>query len=87
MMGPALSFCVVMSINKLPMKGAVHENDTSTSVSAIKKMPEILCIFALESALLVHEDGSVISNAPRNDMPNTINNTNTKMLNAALVDI
>ena len=69
------------------MKGAVHEKDTSTSVSAIKKIPEKLLVLAFESTLFVHEAGSVISNAPKNDTPKTMNNTNTKILNRALVEI
>lgn len=85
--GPSLSFCCVTSTNKFPIKGAVHENDTSTSVSAIKKIPEKLFVPAFESTLLVHEEGNVISNAPKKDIPKTMNSINTKMLNAALVDI
>ena len=69
------------------MKGAVHEKDTNTSVSAIKKIPEKLLWLAFESTLFVQEAGSVISNAPKNDTPKTMNNRNTKILNTALVEI
>jgi len=87
MMGPSLSFCCVTSTNKFPIKGAVHENDTNTNVRAIKKIPEKLLVLAFESTLLVQEEGNVISNAPKKDIPKTMNNKNTKILNAALVDI
>jgi len=53
----------------------------------MKKMPEKLWWLAFESILLVHEEGSLISKAPKNDTPNTMNNTNTKILNIALVEI
>jgi hypothetical protein len=69
------------------MKGAVHENETNTNVSAIKKIPEKLLMFAFESALFVHEDGRVISKAPRNEIPNIINNAKTKRLKIALLEI
>lgn len=85
--GPSLSFCWVTSINKFPMKGAVHENETNTNVSAIKKMPEKLCVPAFESTLFAHADGNLISKAPRKDMPKNMNNTKTKILKTALVDI
>jgi hypothetical protein len=85
--GPSLSFCWVTSTNKFPIKGAVHEKETSTRVRAIKKIPEILLVLAFESILLVQEDGSVISNAPKNEIPKTINSRNTKMLKTALVEI
>jgi hypothetical protein len=85
--GPKRSFCCDTSTSKLPIKGAVHEKETNTSVSAIKKIPEKLLLLAFESTLFVQEDGNVISNAPRNDIPKTIDNINTKILKAALVEI
>ena len=51
--------------------GPVQENDTTTSVKAIKKMPRKLVVLAFASLLFVQLDGSVISNAPRNEKPNT----------------
>ena len=84
--GPTRSFCFVTSTNKSPMKGAVHEKDTNTSVSAIKKIPKRLLWLAFESTLFVQEAGSVMSNAPKNDTPKIMNNTNTKILNTALVE-
>ena len=84
-MGPILSFCWLTSINKLPIKGAVHENETSTNVKAIKNIPEKLPMLDFESILLVQAAGSVISKAPRKDMPNSTNKTKTKMLKIALL--
>jgi hypothetical protein len=69
------------------MKGAVHEKETNTKVRAIKKIPERLLVFDLESTLFVQAAGNVISNAPKNDIPKIMNKTNTKILNTALVDI
>lgn len=85
--GPSLSFCCVTSTNKFPINGAVHEKETNTNVRAMKKIPEKFCVLAFESTLLVHEEGNVISNAPKKDIPKTMNSTNTKILNTALVDI
>ena len=52
--------------------GPVHENDTRTSVSAIKSTPTSPPRFEFESALLISELGRTISKAPRNDAANTI---------------
>jgi glycopeptide antibiotics resistance protein len=49
-------------------------------------MPEKLLTFAFESTLFVHAEGTVISNAPRNEIPKKTNNAKTKRLNAALVE-
>ena len=38
------------------------------------------------SILLLHDEGSVISNAPKNDAANTTSSRQKKMLNTALVD-
>ena len=87
MMGPSRSFCLLTSTNKFPIKGAVHENDTSTNVKAIKKIPEKLLRLALESTLLVNAEGTVISKAPRNEIPNKANSAKTKRLKIALLEI
>ena len=50
-----------------PTIGPVHENDTSTSVSAMKKTPGRPPRSALRSLRLTIQPGSVISNAPKND--------------------
>jgi len=53
----------------------------------MKNIPEKLCVLAFASTLLVHEEGRVISKAPKKDIPKIIKSTNTKMLNTALVEI
>jgi hypothetical protein len=44
-------------------------------------------VLAFASTLLVHEEGKVISKAPKKDIPKIIKRTNTKMLKMALVEI
>ena len=56
-----------------PTIGPVHENDTSTSVSAMKKMPARPPFSEFLSLLLTSDDGSTISNAPKKDAANTMN--------------
>src|SRR5687767_11299169 len=57
MIGPRRACCWLTSTKRFPMNGAVHENETNTSVSAIKNIPEKLLVFAFESALFVHLAG------------------------------
>ena len=79
---------VVVSTNSRPMMGAVHENDTSTSVKAMRKMlSSPLVVEAFESTALAHESGSLISNHPKNDRAKTTNSRNRKMLKTAFVDM
>jgi hypothetical protein len=85
--GPSLSFCLLTSISKFPIKGAVHENDTNTNVKAIKKIPLKLLRLAFESTVFVHDAGRVISNAPKKEIPNKTNNAKTKRLKTALLEI
>ena len=49
-------------------------------------MPPKLVNPALESVLLVHEDGNVISNAPRNEIPNITKMAKKKRLAIQLVE-
>ena len=68
------------------MIGPVHENETNAKVNAIRKMlnkPVVLSDLA--SILVDHDDGRVISNAPRNEDANTTNSKQKKILNTALV--
>ena len=51
------------------MIGPVQEKETTTNVSAIKKIPIKLPVLALLSALLLHELGKLISKAPKNEIP------------------
>ena len=79
---------VVVSTSSNPMIGAVHENDTSTNVNAIRKIEiKPLVADALESTLSAHEEGSLISNQPKKLRANTTKSRNRKILNTALVDI
>ena len=55
-----------------PTIGPVHENDTSTSVRAMKKTPSRPPRSALRSLLLTIQPGNVISNAPKNDAAKTM---------------
>ena len=68
------------------MIGPVQENDTKANVNAIRKMlsnPVVLSDFS--SIFVDHDDGNVISNAPRNEAANTTNSRQKKILNTALV--
>ena len=68
--------------------GAVHENDTSTSVNAMRKMESSpLVVVALVSTLLAQLSGSLISNQPKNDRAKTTSSRKSRILNTALVDM
>ena len=69
------------------MMGPVHENDTNVSVNAMRKMLSKPLVFSdFWSILLLHDEGRVISKAPKNDAANTMSNSQKKMLNTALVE-
>ncbi len=75
------------STNKVPIIGPVHENDTNAKTKAIKRMLSMPDVdSALASNFVDHDDGSVISNAPKNEMAKTINNRKNRILKNALVD-
>ena len=57
----------VERIRTLPTIGPVQENDTNTSVRAMKKIPIKPPLSACRSLLLTIQLGSVISKAPKND--------------------
>ena len=79
---------VVVSTSSRPMMGAVHENDTSTSVKAMRKMERRpLVVEAFVSTALAQLPGSLISNQPKNDRAKTTSKRNRKMLNTAFVDM
>ena len=69
------------------MIGAVQENDTSTSVNAIKniEMRPVACE-ALESTELAQLSGNLISNQPKNEKAKATSNANKKMLKTAFVE-
>jgi hypothetical protein len=62
------------------MKGPVHENDTITVVSAIKKAPINPPLSAFESVLLTKLLGRTISNTPKNDIAKTMNRVKNNKL-------
>ena len=62
-----------------PTIGPVQENDTSTRVSAMKKIPARPPLSEFWSLLLTNDEGSVISNAPKKEAAN-IMNTMKKMI-------
>ena len=67
------------------MIGPVHEKDTRVRVNAMRKMLSMPLVFSdLASILLLHDEGSVISNAPKNDAAKTTSKRQKKMLNMAL---
>ena len=72
-------------ISTEPTMGPVHENDTSTSVRAMKKMPARPLESALESVLLTIHEGIVISNAPKNDAAKTMNTRKKRMFGSQCV--
>ena len=64
----------------------MQENDTITSVAAIKKMLSIpVVLLAVLSILLLNDWGSVISNAPKNEMAKITSNAKNSKLHHALV--
>ena len=70
------------------MMGPVHENDTNTSVNAMKKMLRKPVVdSALLSIALDQRDGSFISNAPKNDTAKTTRSAKNSTLNSAEVAI
>ena len=63
----------VERIRTLPTIGPVQENDTNTSVRAMKKIPIKPPLSACRSLLLTIQLGSVISKAPKNDAAKIMN--------------
>ena len=69
------------------MMGPVQEKDTNESVKAIKNIPTKPPLSETESALLIIQLGSVISNAPKNDKAKMKKMMKNKRLKNALLDI
>jgi len=85
--GPIVTPSAAASTSNVPIIGPVQENDTSTSVNAIKKrLPIPDEESALESIRFVHDDGRVRSNAPKNDMAKTTSSRKKKILKMAFVE-
>ena len=74
------------STSNVPTIGPVQENETTAKANAIKKMPTIPPLSALESIFVAHELGKTISNAPKNESANTTNKAKKIKLNVTLVD-
>ena len=64
----------------VPTIGPVHENDTSTRVSAMKKIPISPPLSAFLSDLFTSDVGSTISKAPKNDAAKIMNTTKKMIL-------
>ena len=85
--GPVKSPIPAASTSSVPMIGPVHENDTNVSVNAIKKMLRSPVVAsALLSILFAHESGSLMSNAPKNEIANTTSIAKKMMLKMAFVE-
>ena len=69
-----------------PTIGPVQENDTSTSVRAIKKTPARPFLSLPLSALSVHFEGRVISNAPKKEAAKAMNITKNSRLGSQWVE-
>ena len=67
------------------MIGPVQEKETTASVRAMKKIPKKLPVPALLSALVDQEEGSVISKAPKKEIPNRRKRAKKKRLAIQLV--
>ena len=67
--------------------GPVQENDTRTSVKAMRKMESRPVVFSdFWSILFDQLEGSVSSKAPKNEAAKTMSSRAKKMLNSAFVD-
>ena len=87
MVGARMLPDVETSTNRKPIIGPVQEKDTKASVKAMRKMlSKPVVDSALLSTALLHEEGKVISNAPKKLAANTNSNRQKKMLNIALVE-
>ena len=74
------------STSRKPMMGPVHENETSESVKAMRKMLSRPVVFsALLSTAAPHDSGSVISNPPKKLAANTTSMRKNRMLKMAFV--
>ena len=63
-----------------PAKGPVQENETKTSVNAMKNTPSNPPLSDFASTLLTKLEGKTISNAPKKEMPKKIKIAKNKRL-------
>ena len=73
------------STNTVPTIGAVQENDTSTSVNAMKKAPTYPPLSACLSDLFTNQAGNTISNAPKKEAAKTMNMIKKQILGSQFV--
>ena len=86
MVGATMSPCVETATSRKPTMGPVHEKDTKARVKAMKKMDSRPVVFSdFSSILFDQEDGSVSSNAPKNEAAKTMSSRAKIMLKMALV--
>jgi hypothetical protein len=78
---------VETSTKRKPMIGPVHEKETKVKVNAIKKIATIpLAFSALLSTAVLHEEGKVISKAPKKEAAKITNIKKKMMLKMAFVE-
>ena len=65
----------------------MQEKETNVNVNAMKNNPRIPPLSEAESTLFTHEDGSVISNAPRNEAAKMKNKRKRNKLRNTLLAI
>ena len=84
--GASQSPVVTVCTSSRPMMGAVQENDTSTSVNAMRNIEmRPVVLLALLSTALAQRSGSLISNQPKKEKAKTSSSRNRMTLNTALV--
>ena len=83
--GPSTLLPFAASTNNVPIIGPVHENETRLSVNAMKKIPINPPLSLAWSALLIKLLGSVISNAPKNEIANIKKMIKNSMLKKPLL--
>ena len=87
MVGARMLPWVDTATRRNPMIGPVQEKDTRVRVNAMRKMLRRPLVFSdFSSILLLQEDGSVISNAPKKEAANTTRRRQKRMLKMALVE-
>jgi hypothetical protein len=86
-MGEKIEPLFETSTNKVPIIGPVHEKDTRASVKAINNiLTKPTDLSALASIFDDHEEGNVISNAPKNEIAKTTRSPKNNKLKNALVE-
>ncbi|MNR09071.1 hypothetical protein D3C85_1252600 [compost metagenome] len=82
-----VSKSVLIATNEVPISGPVQENETTASVAAIKNIPPKPLESDLASSLFTMELGNIISNAPKNEIPNINRIMKMKTLKKPSVEI